>query len=268
MTSGEAAPRGRTETSRPRGVGIDVFYQPIVAVTTRRTVAIEALMRWNDGDSTWRTPEALEAVADSAGISAAIGAHVTDIVLADLAYLNAMGGSTYASINVSATELSDPAYVEGLIQTAGRYGVDVADLWIELTATRPVADIGRLAEVFSALHDAGATICIDDYHPDRTSLDLEVLNDLDVDIVKIDESVTGHHDLGEHVCPTDRRPPLPEIVSAVAAAGMETVAEGIETDDAHRRAHRAGCTYSQGCHYAAAAPRDVAFAQLIEGGIT
>src|SRR6188768_1342537 len=88
---------------------------------------------------------------------------------------------------------------------------------------------------------------------------LAYLQKLPIDILKIDRSfVTGM------LADRDKIAIVRAILSLAQALGMQTTAEGIETNELAQTLAALGCTYGQGFVYARALPADDAYALLVE----
>jgi diguanylate cyclase (GGDEF)-like protein len=84
---------------------IDVVYQPVVATTTRRTVGVEALARW-ERNGRAVSPDVFIRLAEDAGLVVALGDVVLAQVEADAALLRrSVPGELIMSVNISAQQL-------------------------------------------------------------------------------------------------------------------------------------------------------------------
>ncbi|MEO0398875.1 MAG: EAL domain-containing protein [Pseudomonadota bacterium] len=144
------------------------------------------------------------------------------------------------ALNASPFELRSADFVSRLKQMAGEYGVPFEEIEIELTET---ALVGRAAERVEAtlqeLRTLGVKIALDDFGTGFSSL--SHLRSFPVDLIKIDRVFVS--DI--HKDASDTR-----LVSAILAlAGelqLETVAEGVETEDQLEFLRANGCDIAQG----------------------
>ena len=114
---------------------------------------------------------------------------------------------------------------------------------LELTE-REFADPKNSAPFIAKYRQAGHSIYIDDFGTGYSSL--SYLQDLDVDILKIDKSFV---DALEYNNVT------PHIIEIAKALKLEMVAEGIETENQETWLRKHGVQYGQGWLYSKALPK-------------
>ena len=128
---------------------------------------------------------------------------------------------------------------------------------LELTESAIVTDPDRIAQTMNALKDMGATLGMDDFGTGYSNL--AYLQKLPIDLLKIDRSfVSGM------LADRDKIAIVRAILSLAQALGMQTTAEGIETNELAQTLAALGCTYGQGFLYSRALERDEAYALLAE----
>ena len=224
-----------------------LHYQPVRAATDLRTVAVEALLRWEHPVRGVLGPAEFLPAAEDAGLLGPLGDWVVVRALGDLAACadRALG----VSINVSALQLREAAGsdVTTLVLTTCRsLGLDPGRVTLELSEAA-AGEAGGDGPALQRLRDAGVRLALDDFGAGSTGL--AQLERLPVDVVKVDGSfVTGATRSPEGA----RR--LAAVVELVHAYGLTVVAEGVE-DDAQLEAVRAcGVDLLQGYHLGAPAP--------------
>ena len=115
-----AAVIARHELSGELTRGIDrgelaVLYQPIVDLDTRRTVGMEALVRWRHPTRGLVKPEEFISLAEESGSIGALGSYVLEEAIAALGMLPARGspdGDLFISVNVSPMQLQAPDFLD------------------------------------------------------------------------------------------------------------------------------------------------------------
>jgi EAL domain-containing protein (putative c-di-GMP-specific phosphodiesterase class I) len=138
-----------------------------------------------------------------------------------------------------------------------RHGICGSRLTLELTESAIVTDPDRIAQTMKALKDLGATLAMDDFGTGYSNL--AYLQKLPIDLLKIDRSfVTGM------LADRDKIAIVRAILSLAQALGMQTTAEGIETNELAQTLAALGCTYGQGYLYARPLEADLAFQLLTE----
>ena len=143
------------------------------------------------------------------------------------------------SINISGQSLGDEdffAFLDTLLREA-RLPPQI--LAFELTETAAVGNIVRAEALIRRLRDLGFDVALDDFGRGLSSL--SYLKTLPVTSLKIDSSLVRD-------VPGDKRSQamLSAIVQLARAMGLQTVAEGVESDEIRRITARLGVEYAQG----------------------
>jgi diguanylate cyclase (GGDEF)-like protein len=229
------------------GGQLRLHYQPVRAAEDLRTVAVEALLRWEHPVRGVLPPAAFLPVAEDAGLLGPIGDWVVVQALRDLA---AAGDAALGvCINVSALQLREAAGSDVatlVLSTCRSLDLDPRRVTLELSEGVALeAGSGRAA--LERLRDAGTRLALDDFGTGGTGV--AQLERLPVDAVKVDPSFVVAA-TGSVV--GSRR--LAALVELVHAYDLLAVAEGVE-DDAQLEAVRAcGVDLVQGYHLGAPAP--------------
>ncbi len=241
---------------------LDLHYQPIVATPTQRVVAFEALLRVFRGTG-WTSARPVIAAAERAGMMPELGRHVLDQAMREFGFLSSAcpGADAAISVNVSPGELDGERYVTAAERTAQRHGVPLDRMWLAVTGTSPIVDIGAVAETLEGLRELGATTCIDDFGAGWTTV--ERVRALPVDIVTIDRGVLkSGFAMGRD--PSSRGlSSFEQVTETLYGMGVETLAEGVEDEAMHQRVVRSGCTFSQGWLHGCPRPAAIAFTRAI-----
>jgi diguanylate cyclase (GGDEF)-like protein/PAS domain S-box-containing protein len=224
-----------------------VHYQPIVTVSDDTVVGCEALVRWQHPRHGLLTPNAFLGIAEDEGNIADVGAWVLEQACRQQRAWRRDGNDLSVSVNVSARELSDPAYVDRVSRILQTTGVHAVSLTLEVTETALLRETEGAARVLAALKRLGIRIALDDFGRGYSSL--EHLKFLPVDVIKIDRGFVAGIDVSED----DRA-----IVAAVAAlartTGRAVIAEGVETDAQLRELRELGCEFAQGFTFGRPSP--------------
>lgn len=211
-------------------------YQPKLNLRTRRIDGVEALARWTPSSGVQIPPDKF-VLAMEAGNSIRLFTNwVVERALADQRRLAARGFLVAISINVSASLLSDAAFIAGLLATA----VDLpAELRLEITETAVIADPDAAFASLAALTKAGIGIAVDDYGSGLSSL--TYLQRIPACELKIDKSFI----VGMSVSARD---PLlvRSTIDLAHALDMQVTAEGVETYSTLDLLRAMGCDHAQG----------------------
>jgi diguanylate cyclase (GGDEF)-like protein len=235
----QVAEQTALEQAIREGIARDEFvpyYQPIVDLASRNVQSLELLCRWNHPQRGLLAPVHFIGLAETSGLIGAITLSVLRQACADLPRFPA---HWRLSINIAPQQILDADMVPALLAVLGEAGVPPQRLDIELTETALVSDTARARKVMQAMKEAGMTVTLDDFGTGYSSLGY--LAEMRFDRIKIDRSF---------VRTLHERPESAKIVDAVIglsrSLGVQTVAEGVETERDAQVLRQLGCGLAQG----------------------
>lgn len=244
----EIAERAQLESDLRDAIDRDEFalvFQPQIALSDRRIVAAEALIRWRHPSGDLRMPGSFLRRAEESGLIVEIGEWVIATVAATIRRWAAMGVEQRLAINISQRQLDHALFFRRLRDAMLAAGAPARLLELEITETLAMHCSSDVIEAIALLRADGATIAIDDFGTGYSNLPR--LRDLPIDRVKLDRSLI------EHVAVSpEARTIVQAVVGLVHGLGFEAVAEGIESSAQAEVLHIVGCDVIQG--YAIAAP--------------
>jgi diguanylate cyclase (GGDEF)-like protein/PAS domain S-box-containing protein len=232
---------------------LDVHYQPLVHLATRRIVGLEALVRWRHPEQGMIPPDQFIPVAEETGLVVPIGHFVLHRTLQTLrAWRRAGVAVVPISINVAPAQLQRGelhATISTLLKT---HDLEPGLLQLEMTEQavfdhRASHEGGVRPDSMAALRELGVKIAIDDFGTGYSSY----LKHWQVDVLKIDRSFVRDLVNDSSDC---------AIVSAIVAIAkhlrIEVIAEGIEGYQQAEMLRQLGCTIGQGYLFARPMPAD------------
>ncbi|CAN7271361.1 EAL domain-containing protein [Phyllobacterium sp. LjRoot231] len=199
---------------------LTIEYQPIVDVTTGRTVAAEALVRWRENGE-FIPPDVFIPVAENAGLINRLTICVIDNVLDDMAAILDANPGFHVSINISAADLFNRDFSTQLASRLEDANVASDQIVLEITE-RSTANAADAIEAIKRLRSSGHRIFIDDFGTGYSSL--AYLGELNVDGIKIDRSFTQTIGTGSVSVSI-----VPQIIGMAHVHHLDIVVEGIET---------------------------------------
>ena len=212
------------------------FYQPIVGLERRNVVSLELLCRWRHPVRGLLAPDRFIPLAEATGLIAPLTFALLRAACRDLAQ---MPPHWRLSINITPLQIQDESLVPKLLLILHESGVPPARLDVELTETALVNDTARARQVILALKKAGMTVTLDDFGTGYSSL--SYLAEMTFDKIKIDGSfVRTLHEHAQSVKIVDA------IIGLSRSLGVDTVAEGVETEAQAALLRKLGCAKGQG----------------------
>jgi diguanylate cyclase (GGDEF)-like protein/PAS domain S-box-containing protein len=231
---------------------LDVHYQPLINLLTRKVVGLEALMRWRHPVHGMVPADQFIPVAEETGLIVPMGNFVLHRTLQDMSTWRKAGAPVVPmSLNIAPAQLQRGELQSTISILLKTHGFRPEMLQLEMTE-RTMFDSHAPAgenrqDTMARLRDLGVKIAIDDFGTGYSSL--SYLKHWRVDALKIDRSfvrdlVTDSNDLA--------------IVSAIIAIArhleIKVVAEGIEGYQQAEILRRLGCPVGQGFLFAAPMP--------------
>ncbi len=233
---------------------LEIRYQPIISMETGELVGVEALMRWTHPRFGRVPANEVEELAVRGGLANKMTAWAFDTVRSDKARWRARTGQQLkVGVNLAARQLT--ADVVRLFDRSFRDLGPRPAVQIELTESALLRDATAAARILGELRDRGATVAIDDFGTGYASL--SYLRRLPVDVVKIDREFIAE------LRPASVRGSFAELIRDLARSlRLETVAEGIETEEQAEAVRLLGCEYGQGFLYGRATTMDALIAEF------
>ena len=151
------------------------------------------------------------------------------------------------AVNVSAHQFQDVGIVDVIRDTLDATGLPSELLEFELTESTAMRDVEHSVRTLAQLKEMGIRLSIDDFGTGYSSL--VYLKRFPVDTVKIDRSFIM--DVGRH---PDDAAIVGAIIALAESLSMNSVAEGVETDEQLSFLKERRCTAYQGFIFSPALP--------------
>jgi predicted signal transduction protein with EAL and GGDEF domain len=237
---------------------IDVRFQPQVHLIDGRIVGVEALARWHHSRLGELGAETLLAAADRAGLGVALSDHVQALALRRAAEWPDLLSGLRIAVNVTATDLSRAPFVSRFLARVHEAGIAPGRVTAEVTESAMIDNLRAAGVALAALRAAGCRVALDDFGTGYSSL--SYVASLPLDYIKIDRSLTQ-----AAVSDARNRVVLQGVLSIADGLGLETIAEGVETEAQRLLLAARGCTFYQG--FLCAGPLDdAALIELVRRG--
>jgi diguanylate cyclase (GGDEF)-like protein len=227
----------------------------------RRLTGAEALIRWYNPELGQVAPLTFIPLAEESGLIVPVGAWVLEQACCQAAaWVEAGLPIGRMAVNISARQLGQAGFMDGVRSALERSGLRPDCLELELTETALMHNLGDCMSRLQGLRDLGVSVAIDDFGTGYSSL--SYLQKLPVSRVKIDQSFV--HGITDHSQGT--LPLIRAIVDLAHGLGLTVLAEGVETELQFEALASAGCDLVQGYlihRPEPASQMDTAFRQLL-----
>ena len=238
-----------------------VVYQPVVGLnpdgSTDHAAGVEALVRWQHPVRGLVPPFDFIGVAEECGLIDQIGDFVLLRACTDfMRWQRELGARAprLIAVNLSRAQLAQPDWTGKVSAILAQTGMDAGSLQLEVTESLAAQDEQTQLRLHE-LKALGIKLALDDFGTGYSSL--SSLHLLPVDTVKIDRSFVCKADTSHH-----HQVLIEATVKVASSLGMNTVAEGIETEAQAQAVRAQHCAKGQGYLYSRPLPSDALVAWL------
>ena len=225
---------------------IRAYLQPIVN-GAGKAVGAEALIRWMHPEHGLLFPAQFIPVFEKNGMIADVDRYMWEQACAILARWKAEGRKQFISVNISPRDfyfMDLSAELQGLVS---RYDIDPKYLRLEITETVMMTDIEKRIRILEDLKERGFLIEMDDFGSGYSSLNL--LNEMPVDVVKVDMLFVRKAKDNLRA-----RTILKNVIHMTEEMGIDSLTEGVETEEQEKMLGDMGCKLFQGFYFSKAVP--------------
>ena len=216
---------------------LELNFQPVVDAVTEEILSFEALMRWNSVEFGRVSPAKFIPIAEDTRLIVPIGEWALRRACDEAAH---WPGHVKVAVNVSAEQMLDANFASTVVSALAASGLAPERLELEVTESIFLRDGGAAQSTLNQIQSLGCKLALDDFGTGYSSLGY--LRNNRFNTIKIDRSfVTG--------AAKDSPESLAIIRAVVAmcdALGMETTAEGVESERELERIRQLGCSKIQG----------------------
>ncbi len=218
----------------------ELWYQPIVELSTLKIVGAESLIRWKQPKLGFLPPDQFIPIAENSGHIHQLGKWVLKQACTQTKELHNRGFvDQYVAVNVSVKQLENEYFAETVCDILTETGVVGRLLTIEVTEETSISDSEKIQMNIEKLAQLGVKCSIDDFGIGYSSL--AKLHELQVDQLKIDKSFIWEHQKSEKI--------VYAILSMAKNLQLRVVSEGIETKGQLEFLTQAGSDFGQGYYF-------------------
>ena len=233
---------------------IQAYYQPIIRAVNEKVSDVEALARWIDPEKGFLSPAEFIPYLEDAGLIYRLDLYVLEQALEKMRREEEMGSHTPPhSINLSRSDFDACDIVEEIRRRVDAAGVSRGKITIEITESVIGGDFAFMKEQVERFRALGFSVWMDDFGSGYSSLD--VLQSIRFNLIKFDMGFIRKLDEGDK-----GKIILTEMMKMATSLGVDTVCEGVETEEQVRFLQEIGCSKLQGYYYS----KPVSFDAVLE----
>jgi len=223
----------------------ELLYQPIVKLTTRAVVGVEALVRWRHPERGLILPTEFIAVAEETGLIIPLGRWVLEQACRQARLWESVrpDRSLSMSVNVSGRQVAEATFVATVADVLAESRLEPSRLVLEFTEGVLMRDTEATMTTLRDLKGLGVRLAIDDFGTGFSALNY--LRSFPIDVLKIDGSFVASMSAG-----TDQRAVVRAILRLGETLHLSTIAEGIEDAGQLADLRALGATLGQGYFFA------------------
>ena len=222
-----------------------MHYQPIISLSHNLLVGFEALIRWQHPQWGSVSPQEFIPIAEDTGLIIEIGEWLLQESCQQLQRWREQYadrpriGSLKMSINLASQQLQEASFTDKLDRILAITGLDGNSLRLEITEGVLIEPEGRVQDTLRQIKDKNIKLSIDDFGTGYSSL--SYLRRFPIDNLKIDRSFIQqmNHD-------AENLEIVRTIVTLAKILGMDTISEGVETQQQLEQLKSLGCDFAQG----------------------
>ncbi len=220
---------------------IDVYYQPKIEAKRNVITGVEALVRWNDAELGFVSPEAFIPIAEEAGLIQYLWEVVMKKACSQVSEWNKVSDEKMTlAVNFSPRQFQDPVVLVNEIKHfLSLHRFDPAWFEMEITESTLLMNAEETIKTLHLLKKYGISISIDDFGTGYSSL--SYLKKLPIDCLKIDRSFI--QDIQEDYSNSEI---AQAIISLSQSLKLQVIAEGVEEEYQKAFLMKNGCDHMQG----------------------
>ncbi len=228
---------------------LQLYYQPMVELSTKKVHAVEALSRWEHPERGNILPEEFIPLAETSNLIGVISFWALEKSVSQIARWKQQGADIMVSINLSSRDLLNSELADHIASLCSKYDVDPSMLMIEISESVIMSNPEQVIEVINNPVLKQLNYAIDDFGTGYSSL--SYLKKLPINEVKIDKSLVL-----EMKGNAEETSIVRSVIELAHNLGHRVVAEGVETEDTLTQLELLGCNVVQGFYFSAAVNAD------------
>ena len=219
---------------------IYMVFQPQYSLKTKKIISVEALVRWENSELGFVSPEKFIPIAEDSGIIISLGYFIFEESCKAFKKMKENGVKLeQIAINVSSIQFKETHLLDTFVSIAKRHNIEPNEIEIEITERFIMEHTISNMNMLQNFRNYGFKISIDDFGTGYSSM--SYLKQLPVDTIKIDKSFVD--DIADG---SSDNVIIEAIIALSKTLGYIIVAEGIETQEQENFLAEVNCDIGQG----------------------
>lgn len=223
---------------------LQVYYQPIISLSTERISGFEALIRWEHPERGFVFPAEFIPLAEETGLINGIGEFILLEACRQIREWHSEQSpfKPFISVNLSGKQFAQPNLIERIKNTLLETGLEPQYLKLEITESVIMENASEAETFLKKLRKLGIKLSIDDFGTGYSSL--SYLHRFPFNTLKVDRSFVSNMSEGD-----ENTEIVKTIITLANNLGLSVIAEGVETKEQLDKLRSLKCTYAQGYYF-------------------
>ncbi|MFC2594208.1 MAG: EAL domain-containing protein, partial [Fretibacterium sp.] len=215
------------------------YFQPVYSIKDRRLSGFETLVRWMHPRKGFLPPSRFIPYAERIGL---VGEIDRCMMRCAMEAIRKSSNTFYFSANGSSNLMQSPDAAALIQDSLNEAAIDPSCFVVEVTESVLIDNLKGVSATLDRLREMGVRIFLDDFGTGYSSL--QYIHSLPLDCIKLDIAFV------RHVFDSEKEARmLHTIIDMANALNLDTVAEGVETEEQLSWLAEAGCGKAQGFYF-------------------
>jgi len=238
----------------------EIYYQPQVEMKTNKIVGAEALLRWNNPEEKYISPDVFIPLAEDIGVIESINEWILNTTCEQFSYLHKnFKSDLLLCVNLSKRQFYHDYLEQKILKILANNYFNPSLLQIEVSEHLLVNNHQTASRKLKNLQRVGLKVAIDDFGTGYSSLGY--LQNFQFDTLKIDRIFIKDIQTNPKNATITK-----SLIEMAHELNLIVVAEGVETEPELSFLHKHNCDYYQGYLFSRAVPFQQ-FKELLEKNI-
>lgn len=219
-----------------------LYYQPKVDLETRKTIGMEALIRWMHPEKGLICPADFVPLVEESNLIHPMTDFVLNESLCKLHQFNMNGFYPTISINISPKNILNPGFIDRVADILDQHDVKKECIEFEITESSLMFNPEKVNLILRSFKNHNIKLSIDDFGTGYSSL--SYLSRFPIDIIKLDQFFIRQLSILKSTYYI-----VESAINLAHNLGLKIIAEGIEDTETEKMLIDMGCDMGQGYLY-------------------